>query len=53
MRGSVTLGKILGISIGIHGSWLLIAGLVTWSLASGYFPQEYPGQSAEIGRAHV
>jgi len=43
MQGSLTLGKILGIPIKLHSSWFLIAALITWSLAGGYFPQEYPG----------
>jgi len=42
MRGSLTLGKIFGIPIRLHSSWFLVAALVTWSLAGGYFPQEYP-----------
>ncbi len=46
MRGSFTLGKILGIPIRLHSTWFLIAVLITWSLASGYFPQEYPGWAA-------
>jgi Zn-dependent protease len=46
MRGSFTLGKILGIPIRLHSSWFLIAALVTWSLAGGYFSQEYPGWAA-------
>ena len=46
MRGSFTLGKILGIPIRLHSSWFLVAALVAWSLASGYFPQEYPGWAA-------
>ncbi|UCC62616.1 MAG: site-2 protease family protein [Anaerolineae bacterium] len=43
MRGSLTLGKIFGIPIKLHTSWFLVAALVTWSLAGGYFPREYPG----------
>jgi Zn-dependent protease len=42
MNTSIKLGKIMGIPIGIHGSWFLIFALITWSLGSGYFPQEYP-----------
>jgi Zn-dependent protease len=42
-RSSLVLGRIAGIEIGIHYSWLLIAGLVTWSLAGGHFPSRYPG----------
>ncbi|MFQ5343398.1 MAG: site-2 protease family protein [Anaerolineae bacterium] len=43
MRASLTFGRVFGIPIGAHSSWFLVAALVTWSLASGYFPQEYPG----------
>jgi Zn-dependent protease/predicted transcriptional regulator len=39
------LGKILGIPIQLHASWFLIAVLITWSLAVGFFPQQYPGWS--------
>lgn len=46
MRGSVGLGKILGIPIRLHVSWFLIALLITWSLAVGYFPQANPGWSS-------
>jgi len=43
MRGTLTIGKILGIPIRLHSSWFLVAALITWSLAGGYFPQQYPG----------
>lgn len=43
MEASVKLGRIWGIPIGLHLSWFLIFGLVTWSLAQGFFPTEYPG----------
>jgi Zn-dependent protease len=39
----VSLGKVMGIPIRLHVSWFLIALLVTWSLGSGYFPQQHPG----------
>lgn len=42
MEASVKLGRIAGIQVGLHLSWFLIFGLVTWSLAVGYFPMEYP-----------
>ncbi len=41
-RGSLVLGAIRGIPIRIHFTWLIIFGLLSWSLASGYFPQHYP-----------
>ena len=42
LRGSLVLGVIRGIPIRIHFTWLIIFGLLSWSLASGYFPQHYP-----------
>jgi Zn-dependent protease len=36
----------LGIPIKLHISWFLLAALLTWSLASGYFPQTNPGWTA-------
>lgn len=42
MDASVKLGHIWGIPIGLHSSWFLIFIFLTWSLATGYFPQEYP-----------
>jgi len=42
LRGSLVLGAIRGIPIRIHFTWLIIFGLLSWSLASGYFPQRYP-----------
>jgi len=43
MKGSLSLGRILGIPVRLHASWFLIAALITWSLAAGYFPQTNPG----------
>lgn len=42
MNASIKLGTIWGIPIGLHISWFLIFGLISWSLAVGYFPNEYP-----------
>jgi Zn-dependent protease/predicted transcriptional regulator len=36
-------GRVAGIELAIHPSWLVIAFLVTYSLAIGAFPQNYPG----------
>lgn len=43
MENSVKLGKIAGIEIGIHYTWLIVFALITWSLAVGFFPQNFPG----------
>ena len=40
-RGGISLGRILGIQIKLDYSWFLIFALVTWTLASGYFPAEF------------
>jgi Zn-dependent protease/CBS domain-containing protein len=45
MNSSLKIGRIFGIPIELHISWFLIFGLLTWSLASSYFPIEYPGLS--------
>jgi Zn-dependent protease/CBS domain-containing protein len=38
MANSFRLFTIAGIEVGVHISWLVIFGLVTWSLATYYFP---------------
>ena len=43
MPGSLRLGKIAGIDIYAHLSWFIILVLLTWSLASGWFAQLFPG----------
>ena len=37
------LGRLFGIPITIHYSWLLIYALVVWSLATDYLPLHHPG----------
>jgi len=43
IKGSLRVARIAGIDIGIHYTWFIIFVLITWSLAVGYFPVEYPG----------
>ncbi|GHO84442.1 site-2 protease family protein [Dictyobacter formicarum] len=45
MPGSLRIGKIAGIDIAFHVSWLIIAVLLSWSLATGWFAVRYPGWS--------
>ena len=40
------LFKILGFKVQIDASWLILAVLVTWSLATGVFPLWYEGLDA-------
>ena len=40
-RSSISLGRILGIPVGLDYSWFLIFALLTWSLAISYYPAEF------------
>jgi len=40
--------KLFGIAVRLDLSWVIIAVLVTWSLARGFFPSEYPNLSRAI-----
>ncbi|MCK5276199.1 MAG: site-2 protease family protein, partial [Alphaproteobacteria bacterium] len=41
----IPLFRILGFQVKLDASWLILAVLVTWSLAAGYFPARYEGLS--------
>jgi len=43
VESSFTVARIRGIPIGVHYTWAIAVVMITWSLAAGYFPQEYPG----------
>ncbi len=38
---SISLGRILGIRIGLDYSWFVIFALLTWMLADSYYPEEF------------
>ena len=40
-RSAIPLGHIFRIPIGLDYSWFLIFGLLTWSLATSYYPAEF------------
>lgn len=40
--GSLKVATIMGIPIRVHFSWLIIFGLITWSLSAFYFPKAAP-----------
>jgi hypothetical protein len=42
MQAQIKLGRIAGISVGLHYSWFIIAALITLSL-SGHFAVSRPG----------
>lgn len=41
-RHGIPIGRIFGISIDLDYSWFLIVGLITWTLAEGYFFPQFP-----------
>jgi Zn-dependent protease/CBS domain-containing protein len=43
--GSFKLGRIFGIEVNVHWSWIFIFAIVTWSFATGVFDHYYPGWS--------
>jgi PDZ domain-containing secreted protein/Zn-dependent protease/CBS domain-containing protein len=43
MESSFTFLKLRGIPVGAHWSWVLVFGLVVWSLGTSLFPSTYPG----------
>jgi Zn-dependent protease/predicted transcriptional regulator len=47
MKAQIKLGKIFGIEIGLHYSWLIIAALISLSL-SAYFGQVHPLWSRSV-----
>lgn len=42
---SYRLFKLLGFEVKVHPSWLIIAGLIVWSLSSGLFPHYFENLS--------
>jgi Zn-dependent protease len=44
MNRSLSIGRIFGIDVRVHATWLLAFAFVTWGLASGYFRFVIPHQ---------
>jgi Zn-dependent protease len=42
---TLTLGRIAGVRVGINWSWLIVFGLIVWSLGASVFPAENPDLS--------
>jgi Zn-dependent protease/CBS domain-containing protein len=38
----IQIARVMGIPIRLHFSWLIIFGVIVWSLSTGYFPAESP-----------
>src|SRR5437879_7887828 len=46
MRGTLRLGRLAGVEVGVHFSWLFLFALVAWSVATGAIPSEFPNWNA-------
>ena len=46
MESSFKLGRIFGVNVGVHWSWLFIFFIVMWSFAEGVMHHYYPGWDA-------
>jgi Zn-dependent protease/CBS domain-containing protein len=46
LGASIRLFSLAGIDVHLHLSWLVVAALVTWSLATSFFPAAVPGARA-------
>jgi Zn-dependent protease len=44
-HAAVRIGRVFGIPIFVHASWLVIFALVAWTLATRYFPERQPNLS--------
>jgi Zn-dependent protease/CBS domain-containing protein len=44
--GALRLLQVGGVPVYVHFTWLLVFGLVTWTLAGSYFPARSPGLAA-------
>jgi Zn-dependent protease/CBS domain-containing protein len=45
MHPSFTIGRIAGIRVSFNWSWLIVFGLIIWSLTASVFPSQDPGLS--------
>jgi Zn-dependent protease/CBS domain-containing protein len=45
VSNGLELGRVAGIRISIHWSWLVVFVLITWTLADSVFPNQNPGLS--------
>jgi Zn-dependent protease/CBS domain-containing protein len=46
MNENLSLGRIVGIHVGLNWSLLVVAALIAWSIATGILPAAAPGQTS-------
>jgi Zn-dependent protease len=44
---AIKIARIFNINIQLHYSWFFILFLLTWGLATGFFPQYYPDLTSQ------
>ena len=44
----VSLFRLYGFEVKLDASWAILAALVIWSLAKGYFPEQIPGHNIAV-----
>ncbi len=42
------LFRLSGFEVRLHSSWLILAVLIIWTLAAGFFPMQFPGYSRAV-----
>jgi Zn-dependent protease/predicted transcriptional regulator len=42
---SFRIGRVLGVPLEVNVTWFLVFGVVTWTLATGYYPLQFPGRA--------
>ncbi len=47
-KSTVRLGKVAGVEIGVNWTWLLVFGLIVWSLAAVVFPSVAPDRRPAV-----
>jgi Zn-dependent protease len=45
MSGGLGIGRIAGVRVAVHWSWLVVFALISWTLADAVFPDRNPGLS--------
>jgi Zn-dependent protease/CBS domain-containing protein len=53
LQNSIRLFTIRGIEVGVHYSWLIIFGLVTWSLSTFVFPQALEARGVRLSTVEL
>lgn len=43
MRGTLKIGRVLGVPVAVHYTWFIAIWIAAWSLAGSYYPGRAPG----------